>query len=85
MTFPLPFINVVEILDTGIKEGIFTRDPKNKDNMLVYMRETKDHPEGWYSQNILSAASDLYNNIVAQKYILNLYNEKGITLNFTKL
>ena len=56
------FINIVEEIDEAISKGLLQRDPERDNNILVYRTDDKDNPEGWYSQNILDVASELFHN-----------------------
>lgn len=56
------FLCIVNELTKAIKEGFLCIDEQNKNNILVYRKESKYEPEGWYSENILSVARDLYHD-----------------------
>lgn len=56
------FLEIVNEISKAIEDGYLQKDPNNKDNILVYRLAGKTDPEGWYSENILSVASELANN-----------------------
>lgn len=55
-------ILITKIIHNAIKEELLWQDPNNQNNILVYRTADENSPEGWYSENILSVASDMTNN-----------------------
>lgn len=72
------FLGLVNIVHELLKADVLQYDPKNHDNMLIYRSAGKDSPEGWYSQNILSAVSELFHDKEQMEYVLSVAKEKGI-------
>ena len=70
----------VTLFNKLIEKSILSKDPNRPSNIIVYMRETDDHPEGWYSQNMFSAAEDLLADRSALEYVLKEANKNGIDL-----
>lgn len=58
----IKFIKIVEELNHAIEKGILQRDPNQSNNILVYRARCESTPEGWYSENILNIASELYHD-----------------------
>ena len=56
------YIDIVEQFEKAIDQGMIQRDPDDKDSILVYRSEGTETPEGWYSQNILDVASEMYHD-----------------------
>ena len=56
------YIDIVEQIEAAIDQGMIQRDPDDKDSILVYRSEGIETPEGWYSQNILDVASEMYHD-----------------------
>lgn len=66
----LTFCQCINLLSKLIECGLLEKDPSNENNILVYCTGGKKNPEGWYSENILSAASELANDEEGQKFLL---------------
>ena len=56
------FIQIVGEISKAIDDGFVQTDPNNQNNILIYRLAGKTEPEGWYSENILTVASELANN-----------------------
>lgn len=56
------FILIVAEIRDAISNGLLRTDPYNSNNILVYRAAGTSLPEAWYSENILSVASDLASN-----------------------
>lgn len=82
---PLIFIECVQLLETLIENGIIQKDLNNKDNILVYHLAGTENPEGWYSENILTSASELLHDEESQQFLRDVLEEKGISLKFKKV
>lgn len=67
----LNFCQCINLLSKLIKKGILQEDPNNENNILVYRTAGCDNPEGWYSQNILDAATELSMDEEGQKFLLS--------------
>lgn len=74
----LNFISCVLLLKEMCKLGIIDRDPSVPGNILIY-RDTgkppEDYPEGWYSENLMTMASELTDDKEGQTYLLNRFQE----------
>lgn len=70
----------VTLFEKMVEKEILVKDPKRPSNILVYMRGTNEHPEGWYSQNVFVAAEDLLSDRQSLKYVLGNAGEHGIDL-----
>lgn len=86
---PLVFIECLKMLEVAVENGIIPKDPNpindpdRKNNILVYCTAGDEfHPEGWYSQNIHSAARELLDDVEGQKFIRETLQERGIILKF---
>lgn len=79
------FLGLMYIIDELLKTGILQYDPENHDNMLVYRSAGENSTEGWYSQNILSAVSELFQDKEQVDYVLSVATDNGIDVeNFFK-
>ena len=56
------YIDIVHELQDAIKDGYIMLEPKNSNRMLVYRYAGAKNPEGWYSEDILDVAQELYND-----------------------
>ena len=56
------YIDIVEQIEAAIDQGMIHHDPDDKDSILVYRSKGTAAPEGWYSQNILDVASEMYHD-----------------------
>ncbi len=72
------FLGLVYIINELLKAGVLKYDPENRDNMLVYRSAGENSPEGWYSENILSAVSELFQDKEQMEYILSVAADNGI-------
>lgn len=72
------FLGLMYIIDELLKTGILQYDPENHDNMLVYRSAGENNSEGWYSQNILSAVSELFQDKKQMDYVLSVAADNGI-------
>lgn len=72
----LTFCQCVNLLTRLVENGALQKDPNNENNILVYRTGGNKNPEGWYSQNILSLASELSKDEKGQKFLLNLIKIK---------
>ena len=59
MNQKLNFYQCIQLLSALAEKEIIQRDPENKNNILVYRSAGTEYPEGFYSQNLLSTASEL--------------------------
>ena len=71
----LNFYQCIQLLDALVANDQIQQDPQNKQNILVYRSAGEDTPEGWYSQNLMSAASELANQPDEQKILLDRLQE----------
>lgn len=63
------YIDIVYDIHLALKQGIFQYDPHDQNRMMMYRSAgDSEHPEGWYSQNIMDVASEL-------KYDLKQYQK----------
>jgi len=74
--YDYPFLKKLHLIRFCIENEIIMQDPNNKDNIIVYYSAGTDNPEGWYSVNIFSAASDMDADDV--KYIIKALRDKGL-------
>lgn len=77
---PLIFIECLKLLEKLVQENLIPQDTNNPNNILVYRKAGANNPEGWYSENIHTAAQELLHDIKGQRYLLNVLSEKGISL-----
>lgn len=73
---PMDFQQCIQFVDTLIQKDLLQIDPDNKDNILVYREAGMKSPEGWYSENILSIASELADDINDQQNMLKALRDK---------
>jgi hypothetical protein len=66
------------ILEELFKKGVLQKDPNNTNNMFVYRHAGKTEPEGWYSENIASVATELFNNKKDLQYIISVAQKNQI-------
>lgn len=53
------FMKCLSEIQEAINKGIIKHDPKNKDNILVWMKPDEEHAPHWCSQSIIEAANEL--------------------------
>lgn len=82
MDEPLNFIECVQLLDRLAKEGCIQRDPNNRNNILVYRSGGPEKPAGWHSDNLMSVASEVVNNVDDQKFLRKTLAENGVEMVF---
>lgn len=85
MDEPLIMYECMQLLDTLVKNGIIHRDPDNANNILVYMKADELNPEGWYSQNLMSAAQDLLDDIDGQQFLRRELENRNIDMVFENI
>lgn len=82
----LDYYNCVRLLERLVELDVIQRDPENKDNILVYRdaaeidpsdRYAPNWPEGWYSENLMSIASELTSDEEGQNYLLDAYQKRA--------
>lgn len=72
------FLGLTYIINELLKIDVLQYDPENHDNMLIYRSASENNPEGWYSQNILSAVSELFQDKEQMDYVLSVAADNGI-------
>lgn len=72
----MKFIECVNLLKECVDIGIIMTDKERPDNIIIYCEGTETNPEGWYSENILEVASELFRDKKGQEIVLNALNEK---------
>lgn len=72
------FLGLVNIIRELLRMDILHYDPESHNNMLVYRTAGEDGPEGWYSQNILSTVSELFQDKEQMEYMLSVAKDNGI-------
>lgn len=73
------FLECIQLLDRLVAHGVIHRDPYDYNRILVYRSAGQDpvkNPEGWYSQNLMSAASELCDDKGNQKFLENVLLEE---------
>lgn len=53
------FMKCLSEIQEAINKGIIKHDPKNKNNILVWMKPDEEHAPYWCSQSIIEAATEL--------------------------
>lgn len=74
----LSYLECVGVLSALVKHNLIKRDPADSNSILVYRNSGSETPEGWYSQNIMSVASELADDLEGQRYLLGAVLENGI-------
>lgn len=82
MDEPLIYIECVQLLDKLVENGYIKKDPNNADNILVYHNADAENPEGWYAENLMSAAGDLMRDEEGQKILRETLAKDGIEMQF---
>lgn len=72
------FLGTLYILEELFKKGILQKDPNNTNNMLIYRSAGTINPEGWYSENIIETATELFNNKEDLNYIISVAQDNNI-------
>ena len=72
------FLGTMYILEELFKKEILQKDPNNTNNMFVYRSAGETDPEGWYSENIVSVATELFNNKKDLQYIISVAQKNQI-------
>ncbi len=55
----ISIISAINLLARCLESGLILRDPNDTSHILVYRTSGTDMPEGWYSEDILRAATEL--------------------------
>lgn len=71
----LNYYQCLRLLDACVVHGLIQQDVRCENNIIVYMMEGKNNKEGYYSQNIFSAASDLLQSEDGQKCLMDAIKE----------
>lgn len=66
------FLGMLYIVEALLNKGILRQDPENKDNMFIYRLADEENPEGWYSQNIHSAVSELFEDKFSTAFMIDV-------------
>lgn len=76
----LDFYNCLRLLDTLIVNGLLAKDPNDPDksSILVYRAASEDCPEGWYSENVHTAARELAEDLKGQQFLLGELEKRKI-------
>lgn len=74
------FLGLLYVMDEMLDKNIFQRDPNNPNNMLIYRTGSATTPKGWYSENICSATSDLFQDEKSMEYVLEEAIKAGIDI-----
>ena len=85
MRFPMKYLNVLELLSYPVQANLIERNPCNKDEIAVYISEIKNRPDGFYWQNIHTAAQDLLKKPKDQEMIYSEILKTKIEMNFTEI
>lgn len=67
--------NCMRLIDELANHGVIQRDPNRRDNVIVYYKGDTENPEGWYSENIWTAAEDLLLDGDSQRLLINELNQ----------
>ena len=81
---PLNFIETLQLLEKCIKNDIIKKDPNNKNNIFVYREKGTKFPEGWYSENIHTAAQELMEDNDGQRFLREHLMKNNINLVFVE-
>ena len=79
----LTFYECIQLIDKLADCNIIQRDSNNANNVITYRSADELNPEGWYLQNVLEVAQELYENRDNQVFLLETLEEKGIDFEFT--
>lgn len=79
---PLNFIECVQLLQKLVEKNYIQKDPKDENCILVYRERGAKAPEGWYSENLLSCANEVLEDITSQTYLCKTLEDDGIELKF---
>lgn len=71
---PLNYIACLNLLEACLDNGLALRDPKDRNRMIVFVEDD----EQMYSENIMTVAGKLANDIDGQKYIVSLLEKNHI-------
>ena len=79
-TKQLDFFNCLRLLDTLIQHKLLKKDPTDCDRsrILVYRAASADCPEGWYSENVHTAARELAEDAKDQEFLPGELQKRGI-------
>lgn len=73
-----PFIAMLWIVEELLNKEILLYDPTDKNRMLIYHTSGTKYPEGWYSENIHEAVSELIQSKKDTEYIKGVAKKAGI-------
>lgn len=72
----LNFYQCIQLLSSLTEVGMICKGPYNPDNILVYRDKGEFLPEGFYSENLLSTASELAEDYSAQQHLISSLEEQ---------
>lgn len=75
MNQKLNFYQCIQLLSALVEKKIIQRDPENENNILVHRFAGTEYPEGFYSENLLSTASELVDDDEGQSYLVSQLEE----------
>lgn len=78
VSYPLNYVACLRLLEACLDNGLALRDPKDRNRMIVFVEDD----EQMYSENIMTVAGKLVNDIDGQKYIVSLLEENHIRIDF---
>lgn len=70
------FTECIKLLDECCAAGIIQRDLHNKNNIIVYRKAGEYSRAGWYSENLMSVATELHKDIEGQLFLSAALEEK---------
>lgn len=71
----MDFLNCLSLLRELTRKEIIKKDENVRNNIFVYRSGNKNFPEGWYSENILTVASELVNDSEGVNYLISKLNK----------
>lgn len=71
----MDFLNCLSLLRELSKKEIIKKDKDVRNNILVYRSGNENFPEGWYSENIVTVASELVNDSEGVNYLISKLNK----------
>lgn len=74
----LSYFQCLKLLEYLVEIEMVKKNPDIPSDIFVYCEGNgKEHPEGWYSENIYNAARDLAERPDEQRMLLETITEKG--------
>lgn len=74
----LSFYQCIQLVSQCIAYGVLKADPNDSNRVLAYRERGENCPEGWYSEAVFTAASELMGNEEGRNILLKELEKRGV-------